>query len=98
MNKKTAPDILDEAAETFRQRNAVYGDNYKRFPIAFLALFPGHRIPEITNPADASRLQLLMQILNKCTRYAENLTKGGHLDSARDICVYAAMLEEETEQ
>lgn len=90
--------LLAAAAMTFEQRSKVYGDNYIRFPHALLALFPNHTIPEISNAADASRLQLLIQILNKLTRYAENLTKGGHKDSAHDIIVYAAMLESETNE
>jgi hypothetical protein len=30
-------------------------------------------------------------------RYGENLNKGGHQDSAHDLSVYAAMLEELTD-
>ncbi len=96
--KLSAPDILKKAEQTFRQRSAIYGDNYKRFGRAFLSIFPDGRIPEIVDSKDMDRLQLLMQMLNKMTRYAENLTKGGHADSARDICVYAAMLEEMTDE
>lgn len=94
---KPRPDgILQAAAETFLAKNAEYGDNYLRFPRALLALFPGGTIPAISTEEDASRLQLLIQILNKLTRYAEMLSAGGHRDSARDIIVYAAMLEEQT--
>lgn len=96
--KQNAPDILKDAEQTFRQRSAIYGDNYKRFGRAFLSIFPDSKIPEIVDPNNMDRLQLLMQILNKMTRYAENLTRGGHKDSARDICVYAAMLEEMTDE
>lgn len=96
--RPSVPNILDQAARTFEERSKTYGDNYKRFGAAFLALFPNNTIPAISSKADADRLQLLMQILNKCTRYAENLTRGGHTDSARDICVYAAMLEEMTHE
>lgn len=88
--------ILEAAASTFLAKNAEYGDNYLRFPRALLALFPGGTIPAISNEGDASRLQLLIQILNKMTRYAETFSDGGHKDSARDIIVYAAMLEEQT--
>lgn len=91
-----APELLDAAAKTFRERNAVYGDNYLRFGNAFLAIFPGNKLPPITTHQDMDRLQIMMQILNKLTRYAEQLHVGGHQDSARDMCVYAAMLEEVT--
>lgn len=92
----TVPGILNDAAKTFAQRSAIYGDNYKRFGPAFLALFPDGKLPEIKSAADVTRLGLMVQIVGKMTRYAENFTTGGHLDSARDMCVYAAMLESET--
>lgn len=95
-NKKRPDELLVDNAQLFRERNALYGSNYLRFPRALLALFPGGIIPAITNEGDASRLQIVIQILNKLTRYAEMLTRGGHKDSARDIQVYAAMLEEQT--
>jgi hypothetical protein len=90
--------LLTAAAATFAERSKLYGDNYKRFPTVFLSLFPGGVLPPIKTAGDMSRLQLMMQITNKLTRYAENLTRGGHQDSAHDIIVYAAMLEEETNE
>jgi len=95
--KKSAGEILKEATETHAQRAKVYGDNYKRFGGLFLSIFPDGELPAIKTVADANRLQLFMQLLNKMTRYAENLTKGGHQDSARDMIVYAALLEEMTD-
>lgn len=94
--KLRAPDLLELAAGTFRERNALYGDNYRRFGAAFLALFPGGRLPPIEDVGTMDRVQLMMQILNKLTRYAENVHRGGHQDSARDMTVYSAMLEEMT--
>ena len=96
ITQKRPDALLVDNAQLFKEKNALYGDNYLRFPRALLALFPGGIIPAITNEGDASRLQILIQILNKVTRYAEMLTRGGHKDSARDIQVYAAMLEEQT--
>lgn len=94
---KRAPDILAEAADTFRRRNALYGDNYLRFGGVFLSMFPDGVLPPVTTTRDMDRLQLMMQALNKLVRYAENFSAGGHQDSARDLCVYAAMLEELTD-
>lgn len=94
----TVESILSEARQLYLDRMPAYGDVYKRFPHAFLALFPGHKIPAITTIDDANRLQLMMQLLNKMTRYAQNFERGGHKDSARDMIVYAAMLEEQTDQ
>ena len=45
--KKTAADILDEMAQTFRERNAVYGDNYKMVGKMMAVLFPKGVPPEV---------------------------------------------------
>jgi hypothetical protein len=41
-------------------------------------------------------LDLIVKCLGKLQRYAHNFSNGGHQDSARDLQVYAAMLEEHT--
>lgn len=97
--KKRPPEYLEQAAATFRERNAVYGDNYLRFGHIFRSLFPGGVVPAIATDRDMDRIQLLVQITNKLTRYAESVSRnqGGHRDSAHDMMVYAAMLEEATD-
>jgi hypothetical protein len=91
------PNILEAGAKTFRQRHALYGNNYKRFGNILMELFPSGIM--INTAEDANRLNLLIQIQGKLTRYAEGITRGngGHKDSAHDTCVYAAMLEEMTD-
>jgi hypothetical protein len=86
---KTSPaDMLQDAANTFKLRNELYGDNYKKF---------GH-IMKILNPTwecnveNWNRVCLLVQIVSKLTRYCENFNKGGHDDSLNDLAVYAAIL------
>lgn len=88
--------ILRAAAKTFEQRNAIYGSNYKAFGEALLGLFPDRTIPEIKTADDANRLNLMMDCLCKLQRYGYGFKRGGHKDSARDLIVYAAMLEENT--
>ena len=94
----TAFEILDEAAKTFKERNALYKDNYKNSGNALLAIFPGRKLPAVKDEKDANRLILLQMALGKLMRYAYNFETGGHQDSARDASVYAAMLEELTEE
>lgn len=96
LTKKIAPDFLEAAAATFRERNLIYGNNYQRFGELLLALFPEGGIPPISTPEDAQRLDYIIMCLGKLQRYAHNFSKGGHQDSARDLMVYAAMLEEFT--
>lgn len=94
--KQTVPEIFAAAIETYEQRSKLYGENYKRFGGVFLSIFPDGKLPEIRTTADMDRLQLLIQLTNKLLRYAENFSSGGHQDSAHDICVYGALLEELT--
>ena len=54
-------------------------------------------IPAITTPEDANRLHVFVAAVTKLQRYAHNWTRGGHADSAHDLQVYAAMLEEFTD-
>jgi hypothetical protein len=93
---KTVPEILRDGAATYEERNEIYGDNYKNFGKLFLSLFPDGEIPLVSNAQDAVRLNLIMMVAAKLQRYAYNFDNGGHLDSAHDMIVYAAMLEEMT--
>lgn len=89
----TTPEILRECAETFEQRNKLYGDNYKHFGKLMQGIFP--RGLTIESVDDWNRLSLLMQAAAKLSRYGQSFTEG-HVDSAHDAAVYAAMLEELT--
>jgi hypothetical protein len=96
IKKRTAPDFLDEAAGLFSKRNAAYGASYRTTGPALLALFGG-KIPEITTPEAAQHLYLMVMCLIKMKRYAQNIVEG-HVDSAEDLMVYAAMLREATKE
>lgn len=92
--RPTADQILAEAAETFRSRNKIYKDNYVHIGEAMCAMFPCGI--ELRTKEDFNRFTLLLHCVNKTFRYATNLKTGGHEDSARDLAVYAAMLESVT--
>jgi len=91
---RRAPDMLDAGAATFRERNATYGDTYLDFGKAAAALFPNGLALKTVD--DFNRMGIFTQCLGKLARYAANLSEGGHQDSAHDLMVYAAMLEEVT--
>ncbi len=76
--------------ETFKKRNAKYGDNYKRFGSLMLELFPEG--VDLSTEDDFNRYGILTQVVAKLTRYTENFSKGGHADSIHDLMVYSAML------
>jgi len=94
-NTSTVPEILESASLTYEQRNKIYGDNYKKFGVVMKVMFPNGL--KTDNIEDFNRLGVFVQCLSKLTRYSELLEFGGHRDSAHDLCVYAAMLEELTE-
>lgn len=84
----TAADILAEAAETFRQRNAVYGSNFEMVGPIMKILFPKGLTPELLG---CPQYHLLELIVVKLSRFAISDMK--HQDSIHDSCVYAALIE-----
>ena len=88
-NPITTPEILEQMAETFRERNLIYGDNWEAVGRVMKAMFPDG-LPDaqlISNP----HWHLFEWMVTKITRYAvSGLT---HIDSVHDIAVYAAMSE-----
>ena len=91
---ETVPEILRDAAKTYEERNKMYGDNYKQIGAGLAALFP-NGIPAMS-PDEWNQFGVWFMIYCKSIRYAMNIGKGGHLDSAHDSIVYSAMLEELT--
>ena len=84
----SAADVLQEMANTFRERNAVYGDNYKQVPQLMKVLFPGGVPSELVV---TDHFHLFELILVKLSRFAiSGLT---HQDSIHDAAVYGAMIE-----
>lgn len=88
MKNTNASEILAEMSETFKQRNALYADNYKMVPQMVKVLFPNGVPPElvVTDQWHLFELKLV-----KLTRFAiSGLT---HIDSIHDDAVYSAMIE-----
>jgi hypothetical protein len=95
MIRQSVPELLRACAITYEERNKLYGDNYKKFGRVMEAMFPeGLQLKSIQ---DFNRYGIFVQCVSKVMRYGENLHKGGHQDSAHDLSVYAAMLEELTD-
>lgn len=89
------PELLESAAETYRERGKVYGNNMPVHGDVMKALFPGG-IRLVTSD-DFRRFLLFEMVISKITRYAQQYNNGGHQDSIHDLQVYAAMLEAEDE-
>lgn len=86
---KDAAIILDEMADTYRVRNKVYGDNYKRVGEVMAAMFPNGVV--LRTAEDFNRWHLFELKIVKMTRFANSgLT---HEDSIHDDAVYSAMVQ-----
>lgn len=89
---KTADKFLEEAAATFKARNAIYGNNFLSLGTVMSGLFPNG--VTVVTPDEWNRLHLIVLQVVKMSRYCNSFKTGGHGDSAHDNTVYAAMLEQ----
>lgn len=87
---------LEELAELFKSRNEEYGSDYKIFGTRIKQFFPNGIV--LATESDFKRFALLVMMIGKMSRYAQNFSKGGHDDSLRDLSVYAQMLAEVDEE
>lgn len=86
---RIAADVLEEAARTFRERNAVYKDNANVVGKVMVALFPNG--VKLETAEDFHMWHLFELLIVKLTRFTNSgLT---HQDSILDLTVYGAMLE-----
>lgn len=84
-----AAEILAAAADTFRERNAKYKDNYQKVGAVMAALFPDG--VQLRTADDHNFYHLFELMIVKLTRFVNSgLT---HADSIHDLAVYAAMCE-----
>lgn len=93
---RTAADVLRAAGDTYRERNRIYGDNFKTVgPVMALLHGPESAAPAATltrTGADFTKWHLWELLIVKITRFANSgLT---HVDSIHDAMVYAAMIEQ----
>jgi hypothetical protein len=85
----TAADILGEMADTYRERNKVYGDSWRKVGAVLAALHPDG--VTLKTQADHELFHNWSLIVVKMARFATSgLT---HRDSIHDAAVYAAMIE-----
>lgn len=82
-------EILQAAADTFRERNAVYASNHEKVGEIMNVLFP-HGV-HLNSALAFERWHIFELIIIKLTRFVN--ADMSHKDSVRDIAVYAAILE-----
>jgi hypothetical protein len=89
MSKLNTPEILEEMAKTYRERNAIYGDNWQTHTAALRAIFPAGVV--LKDEFETTMYSWFSIMLGKMTRLANAGFQ--HQDSIHDIAVYAAMME-----
>lgn len=87
---KPVPERLSDLGSIYRERNEVYGDDFRRYGRVIMALFPDG--VKLDNEQDANRFGVLTQMIAKFGRYCSSFAVGGHADSLDDLAVYAQIL------
>lgn len=82
---------IQRALDTYRTRNRVYGNNYKRFGEIMMALYPNGVC--LNTVHQWNRFGIILQKISKLSRYVTDPMRG-HMDSIHDDAVYSFMLEE----
>lgn len=82
--------ILEESAEVYKERSAVYKDNFRTVGRVMYALFPDGR-PGLQFPEDYDRWHIFELVIVKLTRYANNYDTP-HEDSLLDMLPYLGIL------
>jgi len=85
----TGDQILEKMAQTYKERNQIYGDNFMTMGPVMSALFPQGITLKTQN--DFIMFHLLDWLVGKLTRFVN--TGMTHVDSIHDLAVYAAMIE-----
>lgn len=88
---KKPSETLRELANLQELKDAEYGADWQKFGERMAVMFP--RGIHLHEPADFGRFALMVWMMSKLSRYANNFTAGGHPDSLKDLAVYATMLE-----
>lgn len=88
----SVPDRLQALGDLYRERNKLYGSNYKHFGHILVGMYPEG--VTLKTAEEFNRFALLLQLMHKLTRYARSVNNGGHLDSLDDLAVYAQMMAE----
>lgn len=88
MSPRTTADTLEAMAATFRERNAIYGSNYKMVGKLMAILFPAGVSLEVLR---SDQFHLFELVVVKLSRLA--IADLRHEDSAHDAGVYCAMIE-----
>lgn len=85
---RDAADLMEELAALYRERNAVYGSNYRMVGPIMKILFPEGVNAEVLG---SNQFHLFELIIVKLSRFAISQLK--HEDSIKDAGVYCAMID-----
>lgn len=87
---QSVPQVMDDCLQTFKDRDNQYGKSYVKFGAMMDALFPDG----LTVKGKDSFVQLgvFVQQVSKLMRICSGSFDKVHMDSARDLSVYAAIM------
>jgi hypothetical protein len=83
--------VLEEMANTFRQKNIKYGDNWEKVGHMFVTLFPEGIMLRTFD--DFVKFHFISWIIGKFSRWASDGKFDGSDDSLHDAGVYIAMFQ-----
>ncbi len=89
---KSVPDRLSALSDIYRERNAIYKNDYLEFGDVMAALFPEGIT--LKTGEEFNRFCLFVSMMIKMRRYSKNVLSGGHIDSLDDVAVFSQMLQE----
>lgn len=93
---KLVLDLLENAGSTYKQRNAIYQDNFRVVGKVMEALFPGGA-PALHDHHDYNRWHIFELMIVKLTRYVANWGNPDP-DSLLDLLPYVAILGAQDEE
>jgi hypothetical protein len=85
-------DMLAALSRINKERGALYGYDYLHLGEAMVGFFPNGL--ELRTAEDFNRFALFVHLGTKLNRYAQQIKKGGHVDSLDDLSVYAQLLQQ----
>jgi hypothetical protein len=89
MEMITGDKILEDMANTYKDRNKTYGESFMSMGPVMAALFPNGIT--LKTKEDFVTFHLLDWMVGKLNRFVN--TGMTHIDSIHDLAVYAAMIE-----
>lgn len=88
----SVPQRLSNLGQLYEYKRKQYGDSYLVIGNVLTALFPAGLV--LNSTVHFTRFLIMLEMVQKVTRYSTQIHGDGHPDSLNDISVYSQMLAE----